>query len=186
MAATLPFFSSVVRRAVLLLAAAALAAVAFNACRPSPLPWRADWSHHVETLARQHRIPLVYLPEFRAALASTPPAVAVDARPAAEFAAAHVPGAFSLPADSSEDAFAALYRTLGEDLSAPLVAYCRDISCDDALTLALALRARGWSSVRLYPGGFAEWTAYHGPVEPPPDADPVPGADPASPGSPAP
>jgi len=176
--ATPSFSTSVARRTAVLVAAAAVAAALFNALRGTPLPWRADWSRHVETLARQQRVPVVHLPEFRAA-AAAPGVTVLDARTPAEFAAAHVPGALPLPVDSAEDAFAALYRGLGEDLSAPLVAYCRDISCDDALVLALALRERGWSDVRLYPGGFAEWTAYGGPVEPPPP-------DPAAPGSPAP
>ncbi|MBR6022430.1 MAG: rhodanese-like domain-containing protein [Kiritimatiellae bacterium] len=158
------FFPTALRRALLIALLAILAGVLFNALRPTPLPWGADWSHHVETRARNAALPLVHLPDLRDALASRNPPVLLDARPAADYAAAHLPAARSLPADSAEDAFSALSLDLA--LDAPIVAYCRDVSCDDALVLALALRDRGFSAVSLYPGGIAEWTAYKGPVEP--------------------
>lgn len=173
MAATPPFFPSALRRAALLALAALLAAILFNTCRPSPLPWHADWSHHIETLARRQHIPLLRLPDLRAALAADPPSVlAVDARTPEEYAAAHIPSAVSLPAASDEPAFAAF--SLAHPLDTPLAVYCRDISCDDALVLAAALRSRGWTSVSLYSGGFAEWTAYDGPVDPPPPSPEAP------------
>lgn len=168
------FFPTVLRNAALLALAGVVLGSLANALRPSPQPWSADWAHHVEMRARAEKIPLVYLPELKE-LAVADAESLVDARSAEEYAAGHVPGAASLPADSPEDAFAAF--AAAHPLDAPLVAYCRDIDCDDALVLCLALRDRGWTGVRLYPGGFAEWTAYGGAVDPPP-ADPAADPDP--------
>ena len=71
----------------------------------------------------------------------------------------------SLPAPGNEPAFLDLAESLSHDLARPLVAYCSSIDCTDALDLALALRDRGFTDVRLYPGGFAEWSRWGGPLE---------------------
>lgn len=154
------FFSA----AILLLAAVLLGSLV-NALRPSPLPWAGDWSRHVETLARQASVPVVYLPELKALFDSPSPPRFLDARPAAEYAAARIPGAVSVPSPGTESDFAAL----AADLAAPLVVYCSSIDCTDALDVAKNLLDRGFSAVRLYPGGFAEWTRYANPVESPED-----------------
>lgn len=159
-----PWRDAVSAAAVLLLAALLLGSLA-NALRRTSLPWSGDWSHHVETLARQSAVPVVYLPELKALFASPAPPRFIDARPAAEFAAARIPGALSIPSPGTEEAFAAL----SADLAAPIVVYCSSIDCTDALDVARNLLERGFPSVRLYPGGFAEWTRYGNPVEPEPE-----------------
>lgn len=165
------FFAAAVRNAVLLALAGAVLGSLVNAMRPAPQPWAADWSRHVEMRARAAGIPLVYLPELRQ-LAAAGEELLLDARSADEYAEGRIPGAANLPADSAPAAIAAF--ALAHPPEAPLVAYCRDIGCDDALVLCQVLLDNGWTRVRLYPGGFAEWTAYGGAVEPPPEgaADP--------------
>lgn len=87
--------------------------------------------------------------------------VVIDVRPAAEFAAGHIPGALSLPPDHL-DQIDELLADLPPDLE--IAAYCRGPYCvyaDDALRL---LTARGRQAMRLE-DGFPEWRVHGGPVE---------------------
>lgn len=180
---TPPPLLAAIPAAILLVLAALVAGGTFNALRPASLPWFHDWSRHVETLAHDAAIPLVFLPEVQAIAtpsAGTPRGpdaprhpVLIDARPAADYDAAHIPGALHLAIEEIDVRLPGIAASV-EDLSAPLITYCSSIDCDDALTLAVAIAGRGFPDVRLYSGGFAEWTAYGNPVEPTPAEDDAP------------
>jgi rhodanese-related sulfurtransferase len=76
--------------------------------------------------------------------------VVLDVRPAAEYAAGHIPGARSLPPDEVRQRL----RTIPKD--AEIIAYCRGPFCvyaDDAIR---ALRRRGVHARRLE-DGLPEW-----------------------------
>ena len=84
--------------------------------------------------------------------------VVLDVRPAAEFAAGHIPDAVSVPIDDLKKRL----REIPED--AQVVAYCRGPFCayaDDAVRL---LRRRGRRAARLE-DGFPEWALAGLPVE---------------------
>lgn len=84
--------------------------------------------------------------------------IVVDVRPAAEFAAGHIAGARSIPADR----LAKELRTLPADVE--IVAYCRGPYCvlaDEAVRL---LRRRGRTARRLA-DGFPEWRHARLPIE---------------------
>lgn len=163
---TPPPLLSAIPAAILLVLAALVVGGVFNSIRPASLPWFQDWSHHVETLAHDAGIPLVFLPEVQAAAAPLDDAtdapdsrpVLLDARAAADYEAAHIPGAFHLAVEDIDAVLPTLPVAATPD--APIIVYCSSIECDDALTLALALVERSFTNVRLYSGGFAEWTAY--------------------------
>jgi rhodanese-related sulfurtransferase len=84
--------------------------------------------------------------------------IVLDARPADEYRAGHIPGAVSLPLDQLE-------RRL-EELPADkeVVAYCRGPYCVMSYDVVEALRARGRRARRLV-DGFPEWRAAGLPVE---------------------
>ena len=147
-----------------LLVLAALLGASVNALRPraSRLPWVGDWERHIEPLAFRAGIPVVFLLGMRDRLAD-PATLVFDARGPAEYAAGHLPGALSLPVAYAEIRLAALVHRLTP--STPLVVYCGGGDCEDALDLARKLRELGFEDLTLYPGGFAEWTAYGGAVE---------------------
>lgn len=87
-----------------------------------------------------------------------PDVVVVDVRPAAEFAAGHIPGAVSIPIDDLKKRL----REIPADTQ--IVAYCRGPYCayaDDAVRL---LRRRGRDASRLE-DGFPEWALAQLPVE---------------------
>ena len=76
----------------------------------------------------------------------------LDVRSEDEFVQGHVPGARNIP-------FAELDRRLSElPTDAEIVAYCRGPYCVYAYEAVAALRARGFSALRLE-DGFPEWKA---------------------------
>ena len=74
----------------------------------------------------------------------------LDVRPAAEYAAGHIPGAINVP----HDQLAARLAELPGDVD--IVAYCRGRYCVFAPDAVRLLRARGFSA-RLLAGGLPDW-----------------------------
>ena len=84
--------------------------------------------------------------------------VVVDVRPPAEYAAGHIAGARSIPADR----LARELRTLPENVE--IVAYCRGPYCLLAAEAVRLLRRRGRTARRLE-DGFPEWRHANLPVQ---------------------
>jgi hydroxyacylglutathione hydrolase len=81
----------------------------------------------------------------------------IDVRSRAEWAAGHLPDAINLPLGELDQRLSEIPR------GRPLVVHCQ--TGGRAAIAASLLRARGVSDVRLYGGGFAEWSAAGQPVE---------------------
>lgn len=93
--------------------------------------------------------------------ASYPEALWLDARPAAEYAAGHVPGALRLTYESWEDDFAALAGAW--DGRRVIVVYCGSASCQTSEGVARRLRADlGFAAVYALEGGWEAWRAREG------------------------
>jgi rhodanese-related sulfurtransferase len=82
----------------------------------------------------------------------------LDVRPSEEYRAGHIPGAVSVPLAELQRRFAELPR------DREIVAYCRGPYCVMALDAVAALRAGGFSAVRMEEG-VADWRARGLPVE---------------------
>ena len=106
----------------------------------------------------------VELSEFRG-IVEGKTALILDARSAVFFAQGHVPGALSLPRDD----FAADYRKLSPTLKGmtdkPIIVYCAGGYCHDSKMVAGALMTLGFEDVRVFTGGWDEWSAAHLPTE---------------------
>jgi rhodanese-related sulfurtransferase len=84
--------------------------------------------------------------------------IVVDARPANEYAAGHIPGALSIPIDDLKQRLQQLSK------SKPYVAYCRGPYCIYADQAVAQLRAAGRRARRLAVG-LPEWKSAGLPVE---------------------
>jgi rhodanese-related sulfurtransferase/predicted transcriptional regulator len=82
----------------------------------------------------------------------------LDVRPAAEYAAGHIPGARSVPLEELERALASIPK------DQEVVAYCRGPYCVMALEAVALLEASGYRATRL-DHGVAEWRAEGLPIE---------------------
>ena len=143
------------RVTILLLIAGVLGAVA-NLVSPHRIAWREDWARHVETAANAAGMPLVTLAETQAIVAKGTH-ILLDARSLDAYAAGHLPGAMSLPADAMEQQFPQFAGVL--DANSPLLVYCSGIECDESLRLGTFLHEQGFTNVVLFAAGYAAWSA---------------------------
>jgi rhodanese-related sulfurtransferase len=105
----------------------------------------------------------VGLQEFHSAVESKS-ALILDARPSVFFEQGHVAGALNL----ARDAFARDYRQLAPVLKSatdkPVIVYCAGGDCHDSRLVANALMSLGFSNVRVFTGGWEEWSKARLPV----------------------
>lgn len=87
--------------------------------------------------------------------------VLVDALPTIAYAAAHLPGAISIPPERLD--------TLAErripSLDAEVVVYCANPKCESSVEVAQRLVELGYRNVRHYAGGKDDWRAAGLPLE---------------------
>lgn len=133
-----------------------------NLIHPHRIPWVQDWVNHVEAKAVEVGIEVIPL-SLAHSLHQTGRHLFVDARPAAEYDKGHIPQAISLQFEQLDDQLQALEKVLGS--GKPLIVYCRNRECDDALLLAMELRDMGQSNLQYYVDGFELWKEAGCPVE---------------------
>jgi rhodanese-related sulfurtransferase len=93
-------------------------------------------------------------------------ALFVDSRPRDEYALGHVPGAKSLPLqEAAENPALAAPAGLGVAADRPLVVYCNEGDCQTSILLTKILKQAGFADIKIFQGGWAEWTAAGFPVE---------------------
>ena len=90
-------------------------------------------------------------------------AVLVDARNSSAFAAAHLPGAVSLPLGDFPQLRAGFAAEI--PLTTPLITYCSGFGCPDSFDLGVLLLAAGYQDVLVYEGGLPEWRDAGRPLE---------------------
>lgn len=88
-------------------------------------------------------------------------AMFVDSRPASAFAHGHIPGAVSVPLGQVKERLAAL----PEDKDAGLIVYCSSAECPNGYQLLHRLQQHGYTHVRLFQGGIAEWLRFGYPLQ---------------------
>ncbi|MFH0953395.1 MAG: rhodanese-like domain-containing protein [Verrucomicrobiota bacterium] len=152
-----PFFS-----AALILLIAILCGGAANLVSPRRIPWVEDWANYIEAKALKEGVRLVRTEQARR-IVDAGMHVVLDARPAADYAAGHLPGATSLPYNTVEESLADVQSMLAQ--STPILTYCAGENCDESFLLTLFLRQQGFTNSVLFLGGFDQWKAAGYPVE---------------------
>jgi len=108
--------------------------------------------------------------ELKAILAANS-AWVFDARPTAEYAMSHIPGALNVaqkpgtPTSEYISDAAEIERTVGGDKTASIVLYCNGPFCGKTKRLASDLLAAGFTNVRRYQAGAPVWRALVGTME---------------------
>lgn len=80
----------------------------------------------------------------------------VEALSAAAYQDAHLPGAVNAPGQAA-DLTADQAATLAPDPAGPVVVYCSGPSCGRSTATARAFARLGYTDVRVYPAGKADW-----------------------------
>ncbi len=94
----------------------------------------------------------------------------VDVLPAESYAAAHIPGALSMPLEL----VASRARELLPDRDAEIVVYCGNLTCDRSEQAQQQLHELGYTNVRDYRAGIADWVESGEPTESVSEAAPEP------------
>lgn len=94
-------------------------------------------------------------------IAATGSHLILDARPRADFAEGHLPGAISLPINDFAGSFPEVVPLLMGGM--PVLVYCTGPLCDDALRLGLRLEEAGFPEITVYVEGMEGWNAEAGP-----------------------
>jgi len=80
----------------------------------------------------------------------------VDARPDRVYNAGHIPTA-KLISDTKFDAMYPEFEALGLAKDAYIVTYCGGVKCGKSLIVAKALRAKGFTNIKMYLDGQPDW-----------------------------
>lgn len=87
----------------------------------------------------------------------------IDARDPAEYDEGHIPGAINIPYDRLPEYLDMLSAEVPMD--GDVIIYCRGPNCDFSDQLATELRILGYQHVRVFTGGWEQWSSAGYPVE---------------------
>jgi rhodanese-related sulfurtransferase len=88
----------------------------------------------------------------------------LDSRGHDDFAAGHIPGALAVPLDRVQasrksDPGSKWAGTLDFPGAQTLVIYCEGGDCQTSISLAKIIHDKGYKDIRIFSGGWAEWSA---------------------------
>ncbi len=96
------------------------------------------------------------------ALFQTGMAVFVDARHEFDFKLGHIKGAINIPLKEYDERKSALS---GVSVDRDIVVYCDGAECNSSIELSVKLMKDGHRNVRIFFGGWSEWSAANLPTE---------------------
>jgi len=87
----------------------------------------------------------------------------IDSRGHDDFAAGHIPGALAVPLDSIQrsgktEAGSEWAGTLDFPGAQTLIVYCEGGDCQTSIALAKIIHDKGYKDIRIFTGGWAEWS----------------------------
>ena len=97
----------------------------------------------------------------------------VDVLPPESYASAHIPGALSMPLEL----VASLAPKLLPDRAAEIVVYCGNLTCDRSVQALHQLQGLGYTNVRDYRAGIADWVDSGEPTDSVAESSPEPDPD---------
>ena len=99
---------------------------------------------------------------FQQSLAGHSPVAWIDARFMQDFKVGHIPGAINIPVDADfrfEETAAARIGATDR-----VVVYCQSPGCGFSGAVVQRLKARGFTNIAIFRGGYGEWAASNQPI----------------------
>ncbi len=90
-------------------------------------------------------------------------AVFIDSRRRDDFVAGHIPGSWSIPLEDHRKDLPNGFLSFAPDKT--LVVYCEGGDCQTSTALAKRIQAEGFRDIRIFSGGWGEWSEAGLPAE---------------------
>ncbi|HJX32531.1 MAG TPA: rhodanese-like domain-containing protein [Thermodesulfobacteriota bacterium] len=92
-----------------------------------------------------------------------PGIILIDVRSPQEFKKEHIPWAINISYHEFSEKLPEIMKQIS--FSQEIIVYCGGIECSDAKNMAFLLNAKGYKNVKVYKGGWGEWTQNNMSVE---------------------
>jgi len=146
-----------IRRGTLILFVSGCLGLLFNALSPRGIPLMG-----AEPLREHMGLPRIGLPEAWE-LYQGRQGIFVDARSEEEYRSGHIPGALLLDRERFESGISAFQELVPPDTL--LVTYCSGEECGSSSEVAQLLKGAGYRTLRVFSGGWEEWSEGGFPVD---------------------
>jgi len=147
---------------------AAVLGICYNAFSENGIPFILESKKVAEVTASEienalmvPKEPLIINPEQTYQLFQKQSVSIIDAREPNDFERGHIPGAQNIPW-RNPDEISIPANILKTQL---IVIYCSDPGCEKSIEMAFYLYENGFGQVRIFQGGWEEWTKAGYPVE---------------------
>jgi 3-mercaptopyruvate sulfurtransferase SseA len=149
-------------RVLVLLVVAGATATVVNAVRPKPLRWIVTKEDVYPSPKPIHIKNEISLEEMLAVIDRG--AVVIDARAEEKYRNGHIPGAHNLPAHSVHEDLGKVYDWATPEML--VVVYCAGgiDECEESREVFDVLEANKFTNLKLYLGGWKEWTQKNMPI----------------------
>ena len=158
-----PNLDQVLKQAVWLVLLSALIGLLYNLISPSGISLLGAWSPKIlpggvvapPSYSSGEDAPVISLPEAMGIYNSNQ-AIFLDARKKADYLAGHIKGALQLFMEEFDVEYPLVKAKLPKE--ALIITYCDGDECELSLFLARNLEAEGYTKVKIFFGGWKEWT----------------------------
>jgi rhodanese-related sulfurtransferase len=146
--------SKVIKQAILLLVLSVILGLGVN-FRLVQRYFQGEFQHGFLSSERYPSIAFITLEEAEELFAGGE-ALFVDSRPEQEFILGHIFGALSVPMERINRGEITIVDAISFERT--LVVYCDGSDCQSSVELARWLHDQGFTDIRVFFGGWAEWT----------------------------
>lgn len=154
-------FRQGVQEAGLILLAACVLGFSYTATSKKGIFAEAREKSAAQHSSAANSLPMIGLDEARS-LFENGQALFIDARHEFDYKLGHIKGAINIPLNEYDAKKSILAEYAKEKI---IIAYCDGAECNSSIELAARLFADGFTSVKIFFGGWREWSGGQLPVE---------------------
>lgn len=162
-------FSGILFQAILIAVFSLIIGIIYNSASREGISVRGNWSRKV--VSDSLIVPYSYVKDDPPAISLTQAmadfqshnTIFVDARLEEDYKAGHIPRALNLPFEEFEQYYPKIEPLLSRDKN--IITYCDGTECEASLFLARLLKTKGFKNLKVFFGGWTEWSKAGLPVD---------------------